>query len=166
MMVVFGVLLVAGCGGGKADEATPVKTVADWIPLRVGPVELEVQVAIRPAEMQRGLMGRSDLGETQGMLFVHRAPQALSFWMRNTSLPLDIAYFSSDGTLREVYQLHPYDETPVQSMRSDLQYALEVKQGGLARLGIKVGDQLDMAALRSTVEARGFNLRQFAGLVE
>ena len=67
--------------------------------------------------------------------------------MRNTSLPLDIGYFTDDGVLREIYQLHPHDENSRKSHRSDLVYALEMNQGWFKANGIKAGDSFDPDSL-------------------
>jgi len=159
-------LALAGCGAAEPEPPPVPKTVNDWFPITVGDVTIDMQLAVTSAEMQRGLMGRTDLGPQEGMLFVYRGRTQMSFWMRNTPTPLDIAFFTSDGVLREIYKLHPHDERPVRSRRDDLQYALEVVQGGFARLGIKPGDQLDLAAVAQGLQDRGFNPGSFAGMVD
>ena len=55
-----------------------------------------MQLAVRPKELERGLMERRDLGTDDAMVFVFERPQPMSFWMRNTPTPLDIAYFSPE----------------------------------------------------------------------
>ncbi len=165
-LAILGVVLLTACGQSKEEASAPPKTVKDWFAIKVGGVSVDMQLAVRSTEMQHGLMGRRDLTDQQGMIFVYRAPEQMSFWMRNTPTPLDIGYFSGDGVLREVYPMHPYDETTVRSFRSDIQYALELKQGGFAKLGIKLGDKLDLDALEKALVERGFNLRMFAGLGE
>jgi len=157
-------LAMSGCGSAEPEaEATP-KTARDWFPIPVGDVAIDMQLAVTIPEMQQGLMGRKDLEETQGMLFVYARTTQMSFWMRNTPTPLDIGFFTNDGVLREIYPLHPFDERPVQSRRNDLQFALEVVQGGFARLGIKPGAQLDMAALSAAMSARGFEPSTYPGI--
>ena len=68
------------------------------------------------------------------MIFVFPRPQQMSFWMRNTELPLDIGYLDPDGTLREVYPMYPHDEKSVPSV-ARRQIALEMNQGWFARAG-------------------------------
>jgi uncharacterized membrane protein (UPF0127 family) len=109
-------------------------------------------------------MGRRDLQDGQGMLFVYTHGQQVGFWMRNTPTPLDIGFISEDGVLREMYPLFPFDEESVPSRRADIQYALEVKQGWFEQAGIKPGDQLDLTAVSEAMVARGFNLFAFDGL--
>lgn len=157
-------LMAAGCARTEPEAPPAPKTVHDWFAIQVGASVIDMQLAVTAEEMQRGLMGRTDLKDGQGMLFIYRQPQVMSFWMRNTPTALDIGFFTNDGVLREVYPLHPYDETPVRGRREDLQYALEVKQGGFAAAGLKPGDRLDLAAVAAALQARGFDPRQAAGL--
>lgn len=153
-----------GCGSTEPEAATEPKTVKDWFEIAVSDQSVSMQFAVSAAEMQQGLMGRRDLREGQGMLFIYRFPTEMSFWMRNTPTALDIGYFTSDGVLREIYPLHPFDERPVTSKRDDLQYALEVLQGGFAKMGIKPGAQLDLVAVKAALVERGFEPSRYRGL--
>jgi len=100
---------------------------------------LKVEVADDPYERARGLMYRHHLPEDRGMLFIFPYPQRLSFWMKNTYVPLSIAYVGSDWVIKEIYDMEPLDEKPVVS-RHAVQYALEVNRGWFRRHGVKVGD--------------------------
>ena len=161
-----------GASSAAATKAAPVaggaeaKGVEAWFPLTVGGKTLRVQVAVLAAEQQRGLMGRRDLGEDEGMVFVYPVPQQMSFWMRNTPTPLDIGFFTADGTLGEVYPLYPYDETAVRSAGMDYTLALETNQGWFAKNGIKVGAKLDLARMAEALRARGFRPERYSVRVE
>lgn len=163
----FAVAACAKDGAGAADAtasaaaARAPKTIADFFPIRVGDQTVRMQLAVRPAEMERGLMGRRDLGRDDGMIFVYERPQRMSFWMRNTPTPLDIGFFDAKGVLREVYPLHPFDERTVSSRGSELQFALEVNQGWFAERGVKPGAHLDLKALAAALMARGFDPGRF-----
>ncbi|EIP98036.1 hypothetical protein OpiT1DRAFT_02486 [Opitutaceae bacterium TAV1] len=153
---------LAGCGGKSSDTVTasaPASPAAKgpetFFPIRVGSATARIQLAVTPTEMEHGLMGRTDLGDDDGMIFVYRGPQRMSFWMRNTPTPLDIGFFDADGILREVYPLQAYDETPVASKGRALHYALEMKQGWYRSRGVRPGDRLDLAALDEALKARG-----------
>jgi uncharacterized membrane protein (UPF0127 family) len=80
------------------------------------------------------------------MLFVFQSDQLLSFWMKNTLVPLSIAYISHDGRILEIYDMQPGDLNPVSSSRS-VRYALEVPQGWFNRSGLGVGDRLEIPEL-------------------
>ena len=157
-------LLLAAAGCGKEEPPVQPKTAAEYFPVNVGTATVNLQLAVKPDEMERGLMYRTNLRSNQGMLFVYAQPQQLSFWMRNTPTPLDIGFFTSDGVLREVYPLYPFDERSVRSQRDDLQYAMEVCQGWFDATGVKPGDKIDLKAVASALKARGFTPRDFKGL--
>ena len=130
--------------------------MADFFTVSVGPKPVRMQLAIRSREMEHGLMGREDLKSDEGMLFLYETPQRMSFWMRNTPTALDIGFFTADGVLKEIYQMYPYDETPVTSRSVELQFALEMKQGWFEFNGVKPGTKLDLKALAAAIKARGF----------
>jgi uncharacterized membrane protein (UPF0127 family) len=102
---------------------------------------LYVEVADDPWEHQRGLMFREYLPDNMGMLFIFPYPQRLHFWMKNTYIPLSIAYISSDWKILEIYDMEPLSERLVSS-KNKVQYALEVNRGYFQRKGIKVGDRV------------------------
>jgi uncharacterized membrane protein (UPF0127 family) len=154
-------LLAAGCARSARERTAPLKTVSDWFAVKVGDQIVQMQLAIYPAEMERGLMERRDLGRNQGMLFVYREPVQMSFWMRDTPLPLDIGFFSPGGELKEVYALLPFDETSIRSRDPRLQFALEMNQGWFHDHGVRPGAKLDLAALGEALKARGATPREF-----
>ncbi len=137
------------------------KTVRDFFPIKVGDATVRMQLAVRSEEMQRGLMDRRDLGRDDGMIFVYDKVQQMTFWMRNTPTPLDIGFFTSDGTLVEVLAMHPFDENTVASHSKELRFALETNQGWYRANGIKPGAKLDVRALAGALRARGFKAEKF-----
>lgn len=145
-----------GCARSAPAAAAAVQPAEAWFPLRLGERTVRVQLAVRPEEQQRGLMFRRALGEDEGMLFVFARPQPMGFWMRNTTLPLDIGYLDAAGELKEIYPLHPRDEQTVASRGRALRYALEMNQGWFHRHGVGPGARLDLVALREALRARGF----------
>ncbi|HUX20527.1 MAG TPA: DUF192 domain-containing protein [Spirochaetia bacterium] len=130
LMVFCGLLLVS------------CKPKADTIPISINGHVLNVEVAKTPAERERGLMDRISMAENHGMLFIFPNDQHLSFWMKNTDIPLAIAYISLDGTIREIYHMKPHSLEAIQSDHS-VRYALEVNDGEFARLGVKPGDRVE-----------------------
>jgi uncharacterized membrane protein (UPF0127 family) len=106
-----------------------------------GSVTVRAEIARSAEEKRRGLMYRKGLADGRGMLFVFDRDQIMSFWMKNTLIPLSIAYIKSDGTILEIWDMRPLDENPVSSSRG-VRYALEAPQGWFGRAGIKPGDRL------------------------
>jgi len=111
--------------------------------LDFGHAQVSVELAVDRATQAKGLMFRKSMPEDQGMLFIFDRPRQMSFWMRNTHLPLDIGFFTADGVLREIYPLYPFDENSRKSIRFDLLYALETNQGWFERHGLKPGDRFN-----------------------
>jgi len=111
-----------------------------------GSVTVMAELALTPAQREQGLMYRKELKDGEGMLFVFQNDQVLSFWMKNTLVPLSIAYISHDGRILEIYDMQPQNLDPVRSSRS-VRYALEVPQGWFSRAGLGPGDRLDTQGL-------------------
>ena len=124
-----------------------------YFPISIGGCELQLQLALKPAEQQKGLMYRESLDNDHGMLFLFDRPDKRVFWMRNTSIPLDIGYFDSSGQLLEVHKLFPYDETVVNSRSREVLIAVETNRGWYAANGIQVGDRIDMSSLAFALES-------------
>ncbi|MBI3884867.1 MAG: DUF192 domain-containing protein [Opitutae bacterium] len=147
--------LLTACGGGEADKDTPPKTVLDFFPIKIGARTVRMQIAALPAEQQQGLMFRKTMGDDEGMIFVFTSPQQMGFWMRNTTLPLDIGYIDPTGELKEIYPMYPLDERSVSSRSRNIQFCLEMNQGWFKANGVKPGDKLDLKALAEALKARG-----------
>lgn len=148
--------LLSGCGKNEPKAPVAPKTIEERFAIKVGDRTVRMQVALLPAETQQGLMHRQSLGADEGMLFVFDRPQRMSFWMRNTLIPLDIGYFDPAGELREIYPMYPRDENPVAS-RGPMQFALEMNQGWYRTAGVRTGSKLDLAALADAIRARGLD---------
>jgi uncharacterized membrane protein (UPF0127 family) len=104
------------------------------------PVSLRVELALTEEEQAQGLMYRQSLNDGEGMLFVFDGDKLASFWMKNTFIPLSIAYINSDGSILEIHDMRPEDLSLIRSSRS-VRYALEVPQGWFGRAGIGPGDR-------------------------
>ncbi len=100
---------------------------------------VKAEIARTAEERAKGLMFRSRLDDGNGMLFIFETDQVLSFWMKNTLIPLSIAYIAYDGRIIDIKDMYPRDETSVTSSRS-ARYALEVPQGWFSKAGVQEGD--------------------------
>jgi hypothetical protein len=143
------VLFSAGAMSCGAGEKEGEKTVR----LPVGDHLLLVEIADTDAKRAQGLMGRKELPEDRGMLFVFPDSRNRSFWMKDTFVPLSIAYINRHGEILEIYDMEPLSTAAVPS-RYPAQYALEVGQGIFEQLGIGPGDTVDLSALPSWVKGR------------
>jgi len=113
------------------------------IGLRVGGKKISAEVADEEHERATGLMFRETLEEDAGMLFVMAQPGPAGFWMKNTGLPLTIAYIDARGVIMELHDLEPHNETPVRSRFRTIAYALEMPRGWFTKNNIWPGQRIE-----------------------
>ena len=101
--------------------------------------QLYVEIAQDPETRAKGLMFRESLPENQGMLFIFPYEDILSFWMRNTYIPLDIAYMNADGIIVDIFEMTPLDESKNYVSSEPAMYAIEVNAGWFERNAIAEG---------------------------
>ena len=107
-------------------------------------VPLRVELAASEMDRQRGLMYRKSLEKNSGMLFVFTRDQYLNFWMKNTYVPLSIAYIGANGTIRDIQDMEPLDTSITYPSRYPARYALEVNRGWFAANGIVPGCRIEL----------------------
>lgn len=113
------------------------------VELGVGGRRVLVEIADDPAERSRGLMHRESLPEDQGMLFVYPEERdSLGFWMKNTLIPLDIAFVDRELRIVDIQRMEPLDETTRYSAAPAM-YALEMNAGWFEKHGVRVGDRIE-----------------------
>lgn len=156
--VAASVALTAGCGSRGNGEASASGSVAgDTAPaarpggspgqavrtttIRVADHAVTVEIADTPELRERGLMHRDSLPPEHGMLFVYPRPRVLSFWMRNTRIPLDIAFLDGDGRILDIQRMEPFTDDLHESPAPAL-YALEMAAGWFAEHGVEPGDRV------------------------
>ena len=106
--------------------------------VQVGDKTYLVHISYTQQEKNQGLQQTSKLDDNEGTLFVYDEPQEVSFWMKNTSIPLDIVFINEDEEVISVKQGNPMSEESI--VESEVQYVLEVNQNS----GIKPGDEIDI----------------------
>jgi uncharacterized protein len=167
IVVVFALLLV-GCGDPQADPDTQSQrtsqasdtTAVGKEETTSGPsglrtlvieasggkeVEVRVEVADDLAEQAKGLMDRTTLGENRGMLFVFPEERELSFWMKNTLIPLSIAFIDSESRIIDIQEMKPLDDEPPHYVSAEpARYALEVNRGFFEERGVRVGNRVEL----------------------
>ena len=139
-------MLDAGCSPSKPNELDKLQQVR----MTIKDQDFELWVADDHAERERGLMlvtrdqmaAHAD-GTERGMLFVFDHEQHLSFWMRNTIIPLDIAYINASGEVTATYTMAPLDDRPGRyPSRLPAQYVIEVNANVFVDLGLKAGENV------------------------
>lgn len=112
-----------------------LQTLKVW----VGAEELVAELALTDTQRMTGMMYRTNMADSEAMLFVFPVAHRTSFWMKNTPLPLSAAYVAPDGTILEIHDLKPYDTNSVPAGSGRVQYVLETTQGWFQRKNIGPG---------------------------
>jgi uncharacterized membrane protein (UPF0127 family) len=146
--VLLAVALLAGCQ--KSADVAPPPSVDDLLPkqaqpklqtmkIYLGAETLDAELALNDQERMTGMMFRTNILETDAMLFVFPRPFQAKFWMKNCPESLSAAYISPDGVIEEIHHLEKNDTNAVVAATDNLQYVLEVKDGWFARHNINTG---------------------------
>ena len=128
----------------------PAQEVAQKLPfitLNAGMHLIQAEVAQTAEQRGIGLMHRAKMGANEGMLFVFETPSQQCFWMKNTLLPLSIAFLADDGRVVNIEDMQPQTLNGHCSS-SPVRYALEMNQGWFAKRGIKPGTRLQGSPLQ------------------
>jgi len=134
-LLALGLFATRAVGCSKSDSGLPVINVS------VGDVSVRAEIASTDAQRARGLMYRRSMPKNDGMLFVYPTPQPLSFWMKNTYLPLTIAYIDKRGVIVHLEDMTPLTTTSHPSPKP-VPYALEMNKGWFKSKGVEVGDKV------------------------
>ena len=113
----------------------------DTVTLQAGMHLIRAEVARTPQQTSIGMMFRREMGANEGMLFVFNDLEPRCFWMKNTLLPLSIAFIDDDGRITDLADMQPLSEQNHCSSRA-VRFALEMNQGWFAKRGIKPGFKL------------------------
>ena len=106
--------------------------------------DLNIELATTPEMRSCGLSRRASLPANRGMLFVYAEPEILTFWMKDTHIPLSIAFIDADNRIVSIQKMNPYPITTVYASPIPALYALEVNQGWFEEKGVYTGDVLKL----------------------
>ena len=134
-------LALAGILLAFAAFAQEPQTDLPRVKLRAGMHLIDAQVASTPAQRMTGLMHRKDMPQHEGMLFVFEQPSVQCFWMKNTLLPLSVAFVEDDGTIANIEEMKP-QTLDSHCSEKPVRYVLEMNKGWFARKGVKAGQKL------------------------
>jgi uncharacterized membrane protein (UPF0127 family) len=124
----------------NASESYPIQTEIVFASL--GDKAIRLEVANNPSSRAIGLMHRTEMSEDQGMLFVFPKTELLSFWMKNTLIPLSLGYFDGELRLLETHDMKPNQTSEVYNSQKPAKYALEVNVGWFKKNKIELGSYL------------------------
>jgi hypothetical protein len=131
---------LAACADPSPSQTLPVETIT--IDTHHGPRVFTVEIAADMKSQERGLMFRREMDPDAGMLFVFEPPQLVSFWMKNTFIPLDLMFVRADGTIASIAaDAAPLSETSIPSAEP-VRAVIEINGGRALALGIAPGDKV------------------------
>jgi uncharacterized protein len=152
--LLLALVVVAGVGAGVVSPASaqtkpaPAAVVPagkpqalPMIDLAAGMHRIRAQLADSPDERAVGLMYRAEMPANEGMLFVFEQPQRQCFWMKNTLLPLSIAFINDDGSILNIDEMKA-NTTDNHCSKGPVRYVLEMNAGWFAKKGMKAGDRI------------------------
>jgi uncharacterized membrane protein (UPF0127 family) len=150
---LLSLLLAAAAMAGCEDSTPPAPPVAiptsgeptqaqpklRMMKFYLGAETIDAELALSDKEIQTGMMFRTNILETDAMLFNLRYPQRANFWMKNCPESISAAYITPDGVIQEIHHLEQNDTNGVVASRDDIVFVLETKEGWFARHNIGVG---------------------------
>jgi len=144
-LLVVGLGLATACSPAGWEPGTDPASLV--VTTATASVELTVEVADTPEDRATGLMWREELSPYDGMAFVWTEPTDATFWMKNTLIPLSIAFWDQEGRIVRILDMEPCgsDSCPRYAARTPIVGAVEVDQGLFDEHGIAVGDRVRFA---------------------
>ena len=142
---------VIACDGDDSKPVPVLPTREITVSSEATNSKLTVELATTEKQREQGLMLRQKMDESQGMFFFFGQDETIGFWMKNTYLPLSIAYLADDGTILEIRDAKPLDETiltPAKPYRD----VLEVNQGWFERHKLGVGAKVSIPSSPGSIE--------------
>lgn len=151
--LMIGLALAAGCGKSSVatpppaatpvavdpDEPTRAQPKLPTIKLWVGAQELAAEMALTPEQERTGMMFRTNILDTDAMIFVLPYPMRASFWMKNCPESISAAYIDSDGVIQEIHHLEKNDTNAVLAAAVNIKYVLETSDGWFGRHNVSTG---------------------------
>jgi len=146
--LLLGVVLLAGCK--KPEVAAAPKTIDDILPkqaqpklqtmkIYLGAETLDAELALTEKEEMTGMMYRTNIQDTDSMLFVLPVPQRASFWMYHCPESISCAYITPDGVIQEIHHLEQNDTNAVLAATDNIQFVLETSDGWFTRHNVNTG---------------------------
>lgn len=132
---------VVGLWAGSAAAQTGPQPRLQTVPLTAGMHVIQAELAVTPEQQQVGMMFRRSMGTNEAMLFVDTSPGIRCFWMRNTLLPLSIAFIADDGSIVNIAEMQPRSDESHCSAKP-VRFALEMNKSWFAKRGLQAGSRI------------------------
>ena len=133
------VFLYPGSKTSETDLPPGSDRAGSVVTLSINGRPLHVEIARSPSERQKGLMHRERLKPDEGMFFIFPEDRILSFWMKDTGIPLSIAFLDKNGKVTDIFDMEPFSLDAVRSS-APCRYAIEAQKGFFRRAGLREGD--------------------------
>ncbi|QAU35314.1 DUF192 domain-containing protein [Janthinobacterium sp. 17J80-10] len=130
--------LILCASAASAQQAVKFRT----LPLNIGIHVIQAEAAATPAQREQGLMHREKMGPNQGMVFLFEGATTICMWMKNTLLPLSVAFIDEQGKIVNIADMQP-QSTESHCGEKPVKYALEMNQGWFRQKNIKPGTLVD-----------------------
>jgi uncharacterized membrane protein (UPF0127 family) len=131
----------------SASSISLAQSKSQPVKLSAGIYVIQAEVAATEAERQQGLMMRTRLGNNEGMVFDFGAPAGVCMWMKNTLIPLSVAFIDTEGKIVNIEDMQP-ETTDSHCAKKVVRYALEMNQGWFKQKNIKAGSKIEGLPLR------------------
>jgi len=143
-------LLLAGCSKTSLPTTAPATSIDDTLPkhaqaklptmkLYLGAETLDAELALTREQEQTGMMFRTNILDTDAMIFVFPYPQRAAFWMKNCPESISAAYIDPEGVIQEIHHLEKQDTNSVVAATANIQYVLETSEGWFKRHNVNTG---------------------------
>ena len=150
LLLSLAVAAFAGCGKPTTPAPPAAASVDDLLPthaqpklqtmkIYLGAETLDAELALTANEEMTGMMFRTNIQETDAMLFALPYPQRANFWMKNCPESISAAYITTDGVIQEIHHLEKNDTNSVVAERDDIRFVLETQEGWFARHHLSPG---------------------------
>ncbi len=131
---------LSGSGLADADDLpTEAQPTLRRLKVWVGPKEVQAEVCLSAQEIRTGMMFRTNILDSEAMLFVFAHPHQAAFWMKNVPIPLACAYIDPQGTILEIHELQPHNTNSVVAGTDRVQFVLETAGGWFQRNQVRTG---------------------------
>ena len=151
LSLLFAAALLAGCKNSRdavplqsppstqIPEATQAQSKLPTVKLYLGAEALDAEQALTPREQQTGMMFRTNIQDTDAMIFVFQQPFQVAFWMKNCPESISAAYIDPNGVIQEIHHLEKNDTNSVVAASSNIQYVLETSDGWFRQHNVTTG---------------------------